>query len=180
MTRFIALLRGINVGGPSRSVPMADLRQLLEKLGFTNVQTYIQSGNVILDSALSPSSVQKKIEEAMEARFGFAARVMVLTPAKLSAILKANPFSKRSGIEDARLYFTLLEKPPEPAHVAQLKAIDGKGDELSIQNDVVYIFCPNGYGRSAYSNPVVEKTLKVSATTRNLATMKKLEELAQA
>ena len=177
MTRFIALLRGINVGG-RKSVPMAELGKLLESQGFSNVVTYIQSGNAVFSSSMKEAAIQKKIEEALLARFGFEVIVFVLSSSKLSSFLKANPFAKRSLHEGERIYFTLLSSKPEPANAAKLSALNGQGDELVAVGDVVYIFCRGGYGRSAFSNPAVEKILKLSATTRNSETMKKLDELA--
>lgn len=177
MSRFIVLLRGINVGS-NRSVPMADLKKLLGQLGFSNITTYIQSGNVLLESHLSEAAIAKKMQSALLKRFGFEVKVFVISPARLSAVIEANPFIARHAAQSGRLYFTLLEKKPQAELAAKLNALDGKGDELAIVGDVVYLFCPNGYGRSVYSNTVVEKTLQMAATTRNLATMKKMEELA--
>lgn len=152
---------------------MAELREILNNLGFQNVQTYIQSGNIILNSSDSKFLINKKIKEAILSKFGYDVPVISKTILEWERAIKNYPFS----LENEKIVaFTFLDKEPK------LKAIEINNlgeDKYKINADVIYMYCPNGFGKSKITNNLFEKKLKVTATTRNLRTTLKLLELAK-
>jgi uncharacterized protein (DUF1697 family) len=170
MPRFVALLRGINVGG-ARKVPMSSLRVLFESLGFTDVRTYIQSGNVEFAGTGTAARVRTTIEKGIANEFGFDVTVLLRTRAELAAIVKRNPYG-----EDA--YVTFLS---EPADAKRVKAIDPAPfapDEFVVHGREVFLRCPNGYGRTKINNTFFERKLATQATTRNWRTVTTMLEWA--
>lgn len=171
MKKYIVILRGINVSGKNK-LPMADLRDMLNELGFQNVQTYIQSGNIILDSEETKEIVCKKIKEAIANTFGYTVPVLARTLEEWKKVLENYPFSQEN---EKIVAFTFLDK------VVEETAIEVKGindDRYKIVDDVMYLYCPSGFGKTKLTNNIIEKKLKVTATTRNLKTTQKLLELA--
>ena len=167
MNKYIVLLRGINVSGKNK-LPMADLRNLLNELGFVNVQTYIQSGNIILESEKSKSDICNIIKEGILTKFGYDVPVISRTIPEWKVAIENYPFS----IENEKIVaFTFLDKKPEFSEIEFKNLGD---DECKVHNDLVYIYCPNGFGKSKITNNLFERKLKVTATTRNLRTTLKL------
>ncbi|MBS4033989.1 MAG: DUF1697 domain-containing protein [Ignavibacterium sp.] len=177
MPTYIALLRGINVSG-QKLIKMTDLKELFEALGFQNVQTYIQSGNVIFSSKeKSLDKLESIISTAIRKKFGFDAVVIVITPEVLEYILENNPFIKKiMAIE--RLYVTFLSDTPSEENINKLGAINYSPEEYIIDQKIIYLHFPNGAGKVKLSNNLFESKLKVDATTRNLKTINKLWELS--
>jgi uncharacterized protein (DUF1697 family) len=173
---YVALLRGINLGSRNK-VSMADLRDLVVSVGAEDVQTYVQSGNVVLTSQDRPAEIGAAIEQEIDRRLGLDVTVLVRTKAELAKIVAGNPFAK-SGKEPATLHVTFLAEKPSRARVGKLDPERGGDDGLRVLGREVYLYCPNGYGRSKLSNAYFEKELAVSATTRNWKTVTKLAELA--
>jgi uncharacterized protein (DUF1697 family) len=172
MKRFIILLRGINVSGKNK-LPMADLRDLLNALEFKNVQTYIQSGNIILDTDKSKIEVCQNIKEGVLSKFGYDVPVLARTISEWEKVISKYPFS----IENERIVaFTFLNEGTKEL-VIEVKNIGE--DQYKIVDDVVYLNCPTGFGLTKLTNNVIEKKLNVIATTRNLRTTLKLLELAK-
>ncbi len=172
---FISLLRGVNVSG-QKKVPMQQLKELYEELGFTRVQTYIQSGNVIFSSdEKNTAKLRERIEKAIKVKFGFDVLVFVRKRGDFEKIVKNNPFTKQ---ESQFLYVTILSQAPVeiPADLDKFKA---PNDKYKIINDVIYFYCPAGYGKTKLSNNLFEKKLNVNATTRNWNTINKLLELTK-
>jgi uncharacterized protein (DUF1697 family) len=177
MTVYIALLRGINVGGHNK-IAMANLKELFRELGFQNAFTYIQSGNVVFRSEVKdPSAIEKTLKRGIKDRFSLDVEVIVKSHEELLRIIDANPFDKASLSEGERIFFTLLSQEPADGSVDELKKVDGGGDELVMKDKTAYLLCKNGYSKTVYSNNSIERTLDVIATSRNLETMKKLAEL---
>jgi len=171
METHIALLRGINVAG-QKKVPMAELRLLLEGVKFEKVQTYIQSGNVVFQSAIKDQSkLESLIQKAIKSHFGFEVPVLVIAPPTLKSILNSCPFSEENK---QKSYFTLLKTVPEAENVEVLKAVKLVDEEIEITNTCVYFYSDIGYGKSKCDNNFIERKLKVNATTRNYKTMIKL------
>lgn len=171
MEKYIVLLRGINVSGKNK-LPMAELRDLLNHLDFKNVETYIQSGNIILESNETKSDVCALIKEKIFAKYGYDVPVIVRTIPELKIAIDNYPFSL---VNEKIVAFTFLDKKTEITEI-EFKNL---GDDLyKIQNDMVYLYCPNGFGKSKITNNLFERKLKVKATTRNLRTTLKLLELA--
>ncbi|UKM65794.1 DUF1697 domain-containing protein [Flavobacteriaceae bacterium GSB9] len=171
MDTFIALLRGINVSG-QKKVPMANLRQLFTETGFEKVKTYIQSGNVVFQSAEDDvQKIERKIQKAIKDSFDFEVPVLVKTPSQLQQIFKACPFAQE---KKENSYFVMLYSIPEKELVDRLKEISYPNETFSITENCVYFYCSTGYGQAKMNNNFFERKLKVTATARNNKTMVKL------
>ena len=165
MTTYIALLRGINVGGTGK-LAMADLVRICTDLGYTGVRTYIQSGNVMFESLDAEPAVQAALEQALHAHMGKAGAVMLRTSKQLAAILANNPFRTQPP---NKVHVVFLHDPPAlAAHTAPA------GEQLAPGLREMYIYYPLGQGQSKLKLP----TGKATATARNLNTVAKLVELA--
>lgn len=168
---YIVLLRAINVSGKN-IIPMKELRILLSDLGFDNVQTYIQSGNVIISSSNKKETIQLRIKEGIQKKFGLNICVLVRTIPEWELTLKNNPYQTE---DTKKQYFTFLEKVPENSHID----FQSPNDEYTIVKDVVYLYCREGRGNTKLTNELFERKLKVAATSRNYRTTYKLLELAR-
>jgi len=179
MTTYISILRGINVSG-QKLIRMADLEKLYECLGFSNIITYIQSGNVIFKTGLNdtPSGLSAKIEEAIQQNYGFDVPVIIRTLAEMKASIFANPFFKGSKTESDKLYVTFLEEKPQMINIEKINHFNFLPDKFIIIEREVYLDCAGGYGTTKLSNNFFENKLKVKATTRNWNTVNKLIEIA--
>ena len=180
MTRYIAILRGINVGG-HRKILMADLKKLVEKLGCSNVRTYIQSGNVIFDYAGidKQKELGQEIESAIKAAYGYDVPVIVRTREELEKAAESNPFLKDKSIAIERLSLTFLSDDPTKEAVEKLCEKDLSPDMLVIDGKDVFGCVVDRFSDSKLTNSLFEKTLKVRATTRNWKTVRKLVEIAR-
>jgi uncharacterized protein (DUF1697 family) len=175
---YIALLRGINVGG-HRIIRMDQLRKAFEALGFADVATYVQSGNVVfLAPAKTAQNLSEKIEQMLLRRFGMSVRVMVRAAEEIGEVVKNNPFLKQKGVDPAKLHVTFLSRPPQKEAVKGLDAIAAGADEFRCRGAEIYLFCPNDLGRTKLSIQAFEKVLSVGATTRNWNTVNRLYQMA--
>jgi uncharacterized protein (DUF1697 family) len=174
---WVALLRGINVAG-RRRVSMADLRGLVEDTGAVEVQTYLQSGNVVFCSAEEAERLIAGIEQAIAARLGLDVAVLIRTGRELAAIAGGNPFVA-DGRDSGTLHVTFLATTPDAKRVGDLDPTFAAPDELELRGREVFLCCPDGYGRSKLTNAFFEKKLAVRATTRNWRTVTALAELAR-
>jgi uncharacterized protein (DUF1697 family) len=173
MTRYVALLRGVNVAG-HRPVRMADLRALVESLGHADVATYLQSGNVVLRSTLrDPDEIAAGIGSAL----GGDVTVLVRTAVELASVVAGNPFA---DADTGHLHVTFLADGPVPARVAEVDGARFAPDAFRLLGREVYVHAPDGYGRSKLGNAYFERVLGVAATTRNWRTVTALAELAGA
>ncbi len=169
MPSFASLLRGINVSG-HKKIPMAGLKTLYEELGFTQVKTYIQSGNVVFETdQQNMSLIRQLIESKIEATYGFDVTVLIRTADELRQVASSNPFET---IED--VYVTFLAEEPSPEKWANLKSLDLGTERMELKNEELYLQFPDGYGKAKLSNPFVESKLKVRATTRNWRTINEI------
>lgn len=176
MKTYVALLRGINVGG-HKKVPMAELRDLLTKSGFANVQTYIQSGNVVFQSSRAVvSEIENSIQKAILDKFGFEVSVIVKTNKQLEVIFEASPFSEKK-IDQS--YFILLSKIPESNLLKEVAELSFENEEIIIKSDCLYFYTSKGYGNTKFNMKTYERKLKVSGTARNYNTMVKLLSLSE-
>ncbi|OAD44435.1 DUF1697 domain-containing protein [Polaribacter atrinae] len=172
MKKYIVLLRGINVSGKNK-LPMAELRELLNDLGFKNVQTYIQSGNIILESYEGKSVICNKINEGIQNKFGFDVPVIARTIPQFKKAIASYPFP----IDNTKIVgFVFLNKK---VYVSKIDVKDIDNDKYLIDNDMVFIYCETGFAKTKLSNNLFERKLLVSATTRNYNTTLKLLELAE-
>ncbi|SDG94668.1 DUF1697 domain-containing protein [Winogradskyella thalassocola] len=175
MQTYIALLRGINVGG-HKKVPMAELRELLVKSGLINVKTYIQSGNVIFKSSIRDSKdLETNIQKLILKQFGFEVPVLVKTREELSLIYNNCPFTDDKKAES---YYVMLSEIPRQILVEEATQKTYPDDEYIILNDCIYLYCTKGYGQSKFNLNFFERKLNVNATARNYKTMVKLLSLS--
>lgn len=179
MNMYIALLRGINVGG-QKKMPMADLRSMLEKMDFQKIATYIQSGNVVFNTTEKDSSIlERKINRAIRDTFGFDVPVLVKSKIDFVKILEKNPYGDQKVLEENRVYFVLLKDVPPEERVKKLEKEVYPNEKFVITKECVYLLCQNGYGKAQLNNNRIERKLKVEATTRNYRTVVKLIEMCQ-
>jgi len=171
--KYIAILRGINVSG-SKKLPMAELRELLSNIGLTDVKTYIQSGNVVFASEeKDQEKLGNLISEAIKKQYEYEVPVLVKTIAQWKTAMANNPFTDKDISKQAITFLATV--PTENTF-----EIDSKDDKFKIINSEVYLYCPNGFGRTKLTNNLFERKLKTQATTRNWKTINKLLEMAEA
>lgn len=166
----IALLRGINVGG-NRKIPMANLRAWLSGVGFQNVHTYIQSGNVVIEHA-KRVDVAARVHDAIEQNSGLDVPVIVRSVEEMSGVVASNPYP---GMEPTRLVVSFLHTTPDDAALHAAAVGDWRPEAFTVVGRDVYLFLPSGVGRSLM---VPRLTLIKSATTRNWNTVLALVDLA--
>ncbi len=164
---YLAFLRAVNVGGTGK-LPMAELRELCERIGFTDVRTYIQSGNVVLRSDADPRDVRAKLESALEEHAGKLVAVHIRSPDQLADILARNPFPEAAP---NRVLVSLLDDPAPP----EVDGVEGPtGEEVRASGHEVFVHYAQGQARSKLRLP-----LDPSATARNLNTMRRMLELGR-
>jgi uncharacterized protein (DUF1697 family) len=180
VTRFAALLRSINVGGRNR-LPMADLRALVESLGFEDVTTYLQSGNVVFSGPGSARATAQAIQDRIAADAGLAVPVVVRSGTQLADVVRSTPYGDL-GADLKTLHVTFLDSEPGDAGVRELRgrADEFGADRFEIIGTEVYLHCPGGYGETKLNNSYLERRLGVTATTRNWRTVTALADLAAA
>ena len=204
MTTFVALLRAVNVSGQNR-VPMAELRAGMAAAGYGDVQTYLQSGNIVFDAdadvdadagpqAAAAQDLAMAVHQLIEREFGLDVKVLVLTAAELARVAAENPFLPAAGsgsaahagpeaetaVDDRSLHATFLKEPVLEAAFAglTLPARPGELAEIAQGGRVIYLHLPHGYGRTKLNNGYFEHRLGAAATTRNWRTVLALVELS--
>ena len=179
MTAFVSLFRGINVGGHHK-LRMDELKDVHESLGFKDVLLYIQTGNVVFTSDdADVARLRRHIEDGFEKKFGFHVEVFVRTSAELREIIEKNPFQSQQSKESKWVVVLFLAaRPEDTAQEDLLKTYVGP-EELFIIGKEVYIYYPNGIGRSKLSHSFIEKKLKTVGTARNWNTILQLQQLLQ-
>jgi uncharacterized protein (DUF1697 family) len=177
VTRFAALLRSINVGGRNR-LPMADLRALVESLGFVDVTTYLQSGNVVFSGVGSARAAARIIQDRIAADVGLAVPVLVRTATQLGEVVRSTPYGEL-GADLKTLHVTFLAADPGRDGVRELldRADEFGADRFEILGREIYLHCPGGYGETKLNNSYLERRLGVTATTRNWRTVTALADL---
>lgn len=165
MDNYVALFRGINVGGRNK-LPMDELVQVLKRLGLRKIKTYIQSGNVVFESDnVKESVLSEKLSKAIEASHGFAPQVIILSIEEFNNAIAANPFQEAESNPKSLHLFFLKSEPQDPDwETLEKKKRDSEG--YSLINKVFYLHAPDGIGRSKLAQGV-EKALGVAATARN-------------
>lgn len=177
MKQYIALFRGINVGG-NGLLPMRELVELLSGLGLHNIKTYIQSGNVIFEAAENdPAQLAQRISQAVQRSRGFAPTVLLLEAADLENAVASNPFPEADSVPKSLHVFFMAAPPPNP----DLKKLEGlrlDSERFVLQGKFFYLHTPDGLGRSKLAASV-EKALGVPATGRNWQTVRQVLALAK-
>jgi len=177
---YVAMLRSVNVGGRNR-LPMADLRDLMGALGFTDVTTYLQSGNVVFSGARSARAAGTKIEQGLQSELGLTVPALVRSRAQLTDVLGATPYGRFT--KDPKLvHVTFLGDEPDAAAVASLQEQAGEfgADRCQVVGTEVHLYCPGGCGETKLNNGYLERRLGTTATTRNWKTVMALAELVGA
>lgn len=174
------MLRGINVSG-QKKIKMSDLESLYVKLGFQNVLTYIQSGNVIFNSGIKDrAEIINIIENGITKKYKFHVPVTLRTRREISDIIKKCPFGSIDiSLEGTRVLVTFLSARPPKDKLALIKKYIAASEELVPRGKEIYLYCPNGYGKSKLSNAFLENMLGVVATTRNWKSLQKLYDLSE-
>ena len=176
VTTWIVLLRGVNVGGRNR-LPMAALRELLAEVGFENVRTYIQSGNIVLDSPDGDrDSLARSVRGAIEERFGFAPHTFVLDVDAFDAAIAANPFAG-DGQDPKAVHFFFLAEPDPSADLDGLRALATQGEEFVLTATVFFLHTPNGFGRSRLVERL-HRFIGTETTARNHRSVRAIRALA--
>jgi len=175
MNTYIVLLRGINVGGHNK-LPMSDLRMLLSTNGYKNVATYIQSGNILLDSNESVENTNEHIKLLIKQQFDYNIPVVTLTAKEIKKCFTENPYLK---VEDniKNLHVTFLKNSPDSELVKNLDVKSANNDSYKVTGKIIYLHTPDGYRNTKFSNVEFEKKLNTQATTRNWRTTTKLYEM---
>lgn len=178
MNTYIALLRGINVGGHHK-LPMRELVQLLETLGLKNVKTYIQSGNVVFQSNRTDlPALAEEISAAIHESHGFTPQILLLSLVNLETAVSQNPFSAAEE-NHKTLHFYFLESVPTNPDLALLESLKTEREQFELIDKVFYLHAPDGIGRSKLAAKV-EKGVGVAATARNWRTVRKVLEMGTA
>jgi uncharacterized protein (DUF1697 family) len=176
MTTYIGLLRGINVGG-NKMVPMAELRAMIEALGFKEVRTLLQSGNVVFRGpAKTPAKLESQLEAALEKRLGFNVDFHVRTAEEWAAIVEANPYTAEAKKDPARLLVSCFRAPLEKANVKALQVAITGPEVLVADGRHLYMVFPDGVGNSK-ANALLDRKLAAKGTARNWNTVLKLAAL---
>ena len=182
MTIYIALLRGINVGGKNR-VKMSELRQAMETIGLGRVQTYIQSGNILFESEEGIESLQNQIKHEIERAFGFSVEIIMRTAEELERIIECCPFSEdaiseaESSSEGESLYVSLLQDVPLEEGINKLSAYKSENEDFLIDGQEVYLLFRQSIRNSKLANNL--QKLGVPSTVRNWKTLNKLAVMAR-
>jgi uncharacterized protein (DUF1697 family) len=175
MPVFVAMRRGVNVGG--NPLKMQWLRDACGELGFSDVWTYLQSGNVVLSSRLGAEAVATKLKAKIDGQTRLPVPVVVRSAVEMAKVVAANPFLKQKGIDATKLHVTFLQRPPVKPDTAKLDKLAGNRDAYRLLAREVYLHCPINYGQSKLSNTAIEKVLG-PATTRNWNTVTTLAAMA--
>jgi len=178
MHTYISILRGINVSG-QKLIKMDALKSMYTNLHFENVKTYVQSGNVIFRAKNNdPKILERSISSQIKADWGFEVPVIVLDAVSLKTIIEDNPLAKDSLKDASFLHITFLSDPPAKFDKESILAKRQPNEEIVFTSKAIYLYCPNGYGKTKLNNNFLESKLKVTATTRNWKTTNELLKLA--
>lgn len=175
--KYLALFRGINVSGHNL-VKMAALRHFFEGLNFTEVKSYIQSGNIIFFSEISDTKqLEAHLEIEFNRSFGFKSPVLILNPEKVALALNTHPFLNDKREEDSSIYYIFLKESPATEKRDELDSANYEFERCFLYEDYLYLECFKGMGKAKLNTNLIEKKLGVSATARNERTMQKLHDL---
>jgi uncharacterized protein (DUF1697 family) len=172
---YIAILRGINVSG-QKKVNMAELRLLLSNLGLQDLETYIQSGNIVFKADQKVDELAATIKERILNHFGFEVPTLILHADEMDKVIQENPFQHK---DLSKVYVTFLSFQPNDHLIESLPPSPNSNECYLVKGKAIYVYCPDGYGRTKINNMFFERKLKTTATTRNWKTCMKLWEMAK-
>jgi uncharacterized protein (DUF1697 family) len=175
MYEYVALLRGVNVSG--KTLSMARVVELFGSLGLADARSYIQSGNVLFNPGTTRrAGLEQQLQREIRERLSFELTVILRTHQELRSVSEGNPFAGRSGTDTKSLYVTFLAERASDVDLAKLPPLQSPTDEYRPAGTEIYLYCPGGYGKTAYSNAFFEKHLGIPATTRNWSRLLELAE----
>ena len=178
MKTYISMLRGINVSG-QKKIRMAELKSLYESLALENVQSYLQSGNMVFDSEEGDTTkLRESIEAQIEVTYGYSVPILIRTRDDFRRLIESKSFAKERSWNPSRVMVTFLYEPPGQSKLDSLSIPENETCKFVMEEGVIFLYCPDGYGRSKLSNNFFEKKLDVIATTRNWKTVGALYEMA--
>jgi uncharacterized protein (DUF1697 family) len=181
MPTYVISLRAVNVGSTGK-LPMSDFRKVLAGVGCVNVETYIQSGNAVVDAKCSSSSLTKMVAAALEKQMGAPGPVIVRTHEELERAIAANPFAAEAATDAARVHAVFLSGVPSAAKAAGLEQIvtkyPARRDRYHLAGDTLYLHLPDGAADSKFTAQTVDRVLGVTATARNWNTVLKLHAMS--
>jgi uncharacterized protein (DUF1697 family) len=175
MPRFVALLRAVNVGG--RKLPMAELRTICAELGWRDVATYIQSGNVVFEAASEPGALEHALEQAVQERFGYWSDVMVRSSEVWAAVLAANPFPDASAAEPNRVLIGIAKGRINASSAETIAARAIAGERVTLASEALWFHYPAGVGTSRLTPALIDRAAGSPVTARNWRTMLALAEM---
>jgi uncharacterized protein (DUF1697 family) len=178
MITHIALLRAVNVG--SNMLKMEHLREMLGELGFADVKTYLQSGNVLFRAKGTPARLAAMIEKRVSEATRLPVSAILRTPDELQRIIAANPFAKEAVVAPRTVHVTFLTGVAPKVAATAIGRLQSGADRWHVAGREVYLCCPDGYGRTKLNNTALERALGLPATTRNWKTVTALHALAKA
>jgi uncharacterized protein (DUF1697 family) len=177
MTVYVAMLRGVNVGG--NTLKMDWLRQACEGLGLQDVRTYVQSGNIVFSLRGSAAKLAPTLKGTIDVQTRLPVTVVLRSAADMERIVADNSFLKQRGVDVTKLHVTFLGKAPVKPPLDKLDALAGTRDQYRLNGSELYLHCPVNYGETKLSNSAIEKVLGLSATTRNWKTVTTLLAMAK-
>jgi uncharacterized protein (DUF1697 family) len=178
MRRFVALLRGINVGGRNQ-IGMADLCELAAGLGWSDIRTYVQSGNMVFGADGDPPKLERELELRLEQGFGLKVAVIVRPAESWSDIVRGNPFRQAAEADPSRLLLYLSKLPQQPGAEAALRERAEGGEAVAVVDEALWIHFPHGLARSKLVPVLVDRLLGSQSTGRNWRTVLKIQALLQ-
>jgi uncharacterized protein (DUF1697 family) len=178
MGKFVAFLRGINVGGRAK-LPMAGLRDSCADLGWKDVSTYIQSGNVVFDATGKAPALESALEKAIEKNFGFAPATIVRSAAGLAGLAEANPFPEASAKEPHWVLLGLSKEKPRPGAAEAIEAKAQAGEKVVQAGGALWFHYPKGVGTSKLTPALIDRAVGSPLTARNWRTILKLLEMSE-
>jgi uncharacterized protein (DUF1697 family) len=174
---WMVFLRAVNVGGKNL-VPMAKLKQVLENEGYTSVITYLQSGNIILHTDnQDQKGIEKQISELIFANFSVSVAVFARSVESVKTWLEENPFHNPEQFPGDKVGIALLSHLPEDENLAKLYSITFTPDKFLIKGSILYLYCPEGFGKTRFTSAMIESKLKVRITVRNRKTIEALSKM---
>ena len=180
MIKAVSFLRGVNMTGHN-TIKMVELTAIFKKLGFKDAKTYIQSGNVIFTSTddLTTKEIVLNIEASITKKFGYKVSAIVRTENELKTAVKLNPFSSEIGFDHSKMAVIFLTEEPTSDQIARIAEVDYPPDKFKIIGKEIYIYCPNGFGRTKLYTNFFENRMKVTGTARNWKTINAVLEIAE-
>lgn len=180
MSKLFSFLRGVNMTGHN-TIKMTDLTEIFKRLGFKDAKTYIQSGNVIFTSIddLTTKEIALKIEASITKKFGYKVSAIVRTENELKTAVKLNPFISEMDTDHSKMAVIFLTEKPTPDQIARIAEVDYPPDKFKIVGKEIYIYCPNGFGRTKLYTNFFENKMKVTGTARNWKTINAVLEIAE-